>query len=211
VSFRTRRFSLAGEEPAVELPMSAETTIRCRWPSNPLSVTYHDEEWGVPVHEDRKLFEFLVLEGAQAGLSWDTVLKKRDRYRKVFANFDPKKIARFDRRKIASLLEDPGIIRNRLKIASTVSNAKAFLLIRKEFGSFDKYIWSFVSHLPLQNNWQTNDRLPALTKESDAMSKDLKKRGFRFVGSTICYAFMQAVGMVNDHSVDCYRHRQLKT
>jgi DNA-3-methyladenine glycosylase I len=190
--------------------MNSKTTARCRWPSNSLSIAYHDEEWGVPVHDDCKLFEFLTLEGAQAGLSWDTVLKKRDRYRQQFAKFDPKKVARFDRRKVASLLADPGIIRNRLKIASTISNAKAFLQIQKEFGSFDKYIWSFVNHRPLQNAWQTLDRLPANTKESDAMSKNLKKRGFRFVGSTICYAFMQAVGMVNDHSVDCYRHRQLK-
>jgi len=190
--------------------MKSTTTARCRWPSNPLSIAYHDEEWGVPVHDDCKLFEFLILEGAQAGLSWDTVLKKRDRYRQQFAKFDPKKVARFERRKVASLLADPGIIRNRLKIASTISNAKAFLQIQKEFGSFDKYIWSFVNHRPLQNAWQTLDRLPAHTKESDAMSKDLKNRGFRFVGSTICYAFMQAVGMVNDHSLDCYRHRQLK-
>ena len=191
--------------------MRESNPVRCRWPSNPLSIAYHDKEWGVPVHDDRKLFEFLILEGAQAGLSWDTVLKKRDRYRQQFAKFDPQKVARFDRRKVASLLKDPGIIRNRLKIASTISNAKAFLQIQKEFGSFDKYIWSFVNHRPLQNAWKTHDRLPAHTKESDAMSKDLKKRGFRFVGSTICYAFMQAVGMVNDHSVDCYRHRQVKT
>lgn len=190
--------------------MSPKTATRCRWPSNPLSIAYHDEEWGVPVHDDRKLFEFLVLEGAQAGLSWDTVLKKRERYRQVFAKFDPKKVARYDRRKVASLLKDPGIIRNRLKIASTISNAQAFLEIQKEFGSFDKYIWGFVNHRALQSAWKQDDRLPAHTKESDAMSKDLKKRGFRFVGSTICYAFMQAVGMVNDHSVECFRHRQLK-
>ncbi len=186
-----------------------ETITRCRWPTNPLSTAYHDEEWGVPVHDDRKLFEFLILEGAQAGLSWDTVLKKRERYRQQFAKFDPKKVARFDRRKVAALLKDPGIVRNRLKIASTVSNARAFLEIQKQFGSFDKYIWSFVNHRPQQNARNSNDKLPAQTKISDAMSKDLKKRGFRFVGSTICYAFMQAVGMVNDHSMDCYRHRQL--
>jgi DNA-3-methyladenine glycosylase I len=190
--------------------MRTSNPIRCRWPSNALSIAYHDEEWGVPVHDDRKLFEFLILEGAQAGLSWDTVLKKRERYRRQFAKFDPNKVARFDRRKVAGLLADPGIIRNRLKIASTVSNAKAFLRIQKEFGSFDKYIWSFVNHRPLQNEWKALDRLPAHTKESDVMSKDLKKRGFRFVGSTICYAFMQAVGMVNDHAVDCFRYRQLK-
>jgi DNA-3-methyladenine glycosylase I len=190
--------------------MTESNPVRCRWPSNPLSIAYHDEEWGVPVHDDRKLFEFLILEGAQAGLSWDTVLKKRDRYRQQFAKFDPEKVARFDRRKVASLLADPGIIRNRLKIVSSISNARVFLEIQREFGSFDKYIWSFVNHRPVQNVWKTHDRLPAHTKESDSMSKDLKKRGFRFVGSTICYAFMQAVGMVNDHSVDCYRHSQLK-
>jgi DNA-3-methyladenine glycosylase I len=189
--------------------MNSETITRCRWPGNPLSIAYHDEEWGVPVHDDRKLFEFLILEGAQAGLSWDTVLKKRQRYRQQFAKFDPKRVARFDRRKVSALLKDPGIIRNRLKIASAISNAQAFLQIQKEFGSFDKYIWSFVNQCPLQNARKTHDKLPAHTKESDAMSKDLKKRGLRFVGTTICYAFMQAVGMVNDHSVDCFRHRQL--
>jgi DNA-3-methyladenine glycosylase I len=189
----------------------SESPVRCKWPSNPLSITYHDEEWGVPVHDDRKLFEFLTLEGAQAGLSWDTVLKKRDRYRKAFSNFDPKKIARFDRQKVKTLLQDPGIIRNRLKIDSTITNAKAFLQIQKEFGSFDAYIWKFVNNRPLQNNWKSHVGLPATTKESDAMSKDLKKRGFRFVGSTICYAFMQAVGMVNDHAVTCFRHRQLRS
>jgi DNA-3-methyladenine glycosylase I len=189
----------------------SEPLVRCKWPSNPLSVIYHDEEWGVPVHDDRKLFEFLILEGAQAGLSWDTVLKKRDRYRRVFSNFDPKKVARFDRQKVKTLLQDPGIIRNRLKIDSTITNAKAFLQIQKEFGSFDAYIWKFVNNRPLQNNWKSHIGLPATTKESDAMSKDLKKRGFRFVGSTICYAFMQAVGMVNDHAVTCFRHRQLRS
>jgi DNA-3-methyladenine glycosylase I len=189
----------------------SKSPVRCKWPSNPLSVIYHDEEWGVPVHDDRKLFEFLILEGAQAGLSWDTVLKKRDRYRKVFSNFDPKKVARFNRQKVKTLLQDPGIIRNRLKIDSTITNAKAFLQIQKEFGSFDAYIWKFVNNRPLQNNWKSHIGLPATTKESDAMSKDLKKRGFRFVGSTICYAFMQAVGMVNDHAVTCFRHRQLRS
>jgi DNA-3-methyladenine glycosylase I len=190
--------------------MHKSNLIRCRWPSNPLSIAYHDEEWGVPVHDDRKLFEFLILEGAQAGLSWDTVLKKRDRYRQVFAKFDPKKVARFDRRKVASLLKDPGIIRNRLKIDSTISNAKAFLQVQEEFGSFDSYIWTFVNGQPRQNSWNAHARLPATTAESDAMSKDLKKRGFRFVGSTICYAFMQAVGMVNDHATTCFRYQQLK-
>lgn len=189
---------------------SGEECVRCRWPSNPLSVAYHDEEWGVPVHDDRTLFEFLILEGAQAGLSWDTILKKRERYRKVFADFDPKKVARFDRKKIATLMKDPGIVRNRLKINSTISNAKAFLAVQKEFGSFDAYVWGFVGGTPLQNNFQVHKGLPATTQESDALSKDLRKRGFRFVGSTICYAFMQAVGMVNDHTTDCFRHGQLK-
>jgi DNA-3-methyladenine glycosylase I len=189
---------------------SGEECVRCRWPSNPLSVAYHDEEWGVPVHDDRTLFEFLILEGAQAGLSWDTILKKRERYRKVFADFDPKKVARFDRKKIATLMKDPGIVRNRLKINSTISNAKAFLAVQKEFGSFDAYVWGFVGGTPLQNNFQVHKGLPATTRESDALSKDLRKRGFRFVGSTICYAFMQAVGMVNDHTTDCFRHGQLK-
>jgi DNA-3-methyladenine glycosylase I len=184
--------------------------IRCHWPKNDLAIAYHDKEWGVPVHDDRTLFEFLILEGAQAGLSWDTVLKKRDRYRQLFANFDPQKVARFDRRKAKSLLKDPGIIRNRLKIESTITNAKAFLAIQKEFGSFDQYIWIFVNNNPLQNAWKTHVGLPTSTKESDAMSKDLKKRGFRFVGSTICYAFMQAVGMVNDHATTCFRRAQLK-
>ena len=185
------------------------TLVRCAWPSNPLSIAYHDKEWGVPVHDDRTLFEFLILEGAQAGLSWDTVLKKRDNYRRAFAKFDPKKVSRFDRRKIKVLLKDPGIIRNRLKIASTISNAQAFLQVQKEFGSFDAYIWTFVNGKPQQNNWKTLAHLPAFTPVSDAMSKDLKIRGFRFVGSTICYAFMQAVGMVNDHATTCFRYRQL--
>lgn len=184
--------------------------IRCRWPSNPLSISYHDKEWGVPVHNDRTLFEFLTLEGVQAGLSWDTVLKKRNNYRRVFTNFDPKKVSRFDRRKIRTLLKDPGLIRNRLKIESTISNAQAFLQVQEEFGSFDAYIWTFVNGKPLQNNWKPLARLPAFTPRSDTMSKDLKKRGFRFVGSTICYAFMQAVGMVNDHATNCFRHKQLK-
>ena len=184
--------------------------IRCRWPNNELNIAYHDEEWGVPVHDDRKLFEFLILEGAQAGLSWDTVLRKRERYRKLFAGFDHKKVARFDRNRVKVLLQDPGIIRNRLKIESAVSNAQAFLQVQKEFGNFDAYIWSFVGGEPLQPARRTHAGLPATSGESDAMSKDLKKRGFRFVGSTICYAFMQAVGMVNDHTTDCFRHAQLK-
>jgi DNA-3-methyladenine glycosylase I len=180
--------------------------VRCHWAGNEWNVPYHDEEWGVPVHEDRLLFEFLILEGAQAGLSWDTILRKRARYRQVFDNFDPAKVARYDARKKRALLKDPGIIRNRLKIDSAISNARAFIAIQKEFGSFDKYIWQFVGGSPKQNTWRAGQHVPAKTKESDAMSKDLQKRGFRFVGSTICYAFMQAVGMVNDHAVECFRY-----
>lgn len=183
---------------------------RCQWARNDFSIPYHDEEWGVPQHDDRILFEFLILEGAQAGLSWDTILKKRENYRKAFANFDPKKVARFDVRKCASLLKDPGIVRNRLKVASAVTNAKAFLAVQKEFGSFDKYIWGFVGGKPIANSHKSLKTVPAKTAESDAMSKDLLKRGFKFVGSTICYAFMQAVGMVNDHQVDCFRYRQVQ-
>ncbi|MDP9147643.1 MAG: DNA-3-methyladenine glycosylase I [Acidobacteriota bacterium] len=184
--------------------------IRCHWPQNDLSIAYHDDEWGVPVHDDRTLFEFLILEGAQAGLSWDTVLKKRAQYRRQFARFDPAKVARFGPEKVAALLADPGIIRNRLKIASAVSNAQAFLKIQKEFGSFDTYIWGFVNGRTLHSAGKKSDPVPAYTPESDAMSKDLKKRGFRFVGTTICYAFMQAVGMVNDHAPNCFRYRELK-
>jgi DNA-3-methyladenine glycosylase I len=184
--------------------------IRCAWATNELSIRYHDEEWGVPAHDDRRLFEFIVLEGAQAGLSWDTILKKRENYRAAFDGFDPKRVARYDRRKIQSLLRDPGIVRNRLKIASVVQNAKAFLKVQEEFGSFDRYIWQFVGGRPRRNSRRSLKQVPARTEESDAMSKDQKKRGFTFVGSTICYAFMQAVGMVNDHLVDCFRYRQLK-
>ena len=181
---------------------------RCSWSlSHPLYIEYHDREWGVPVHDDRKLFEFLILEGAQAGLSWLTVLKKRENYRKAFDRFDPKKIAHYGPAKVKSLLKDAGIIRNRLKIASTISNAKAFLMVQKEFGSFARYMWQFVGGKPIQNKRKTLKELPARTAESDAMSLDLKKRGFRFVGSTICYAHMQAVGMVNDHLTGCFRHR----
>ena len=183
--------------------------IRCTWPGNPLSIRYHDEEWGLPQHDDRALFEFLILEGAQAGLSWDTVLQKRENYRAAFDGFNPQRIARYDRRKLERLLGNPGIIRNRLKIASAVSNAKAFLDIQKAFGSFDKYVWQFVGGKPQVNAWRSGQRVPASTPESDAMSKDLKKRGFNFVGSTICYAFMQAVGMVNDHSIECFRYAQV--
>ena len=181
--------------------------VRCAWASGELSVRYHDEEWGVPVHDDRTLFEFLILEGAQAGLSWNTILNKRENYHQVFDGFDPKRIARYDRRKVERLLRDPGIVRNKLKIASTIANAQAFLRVQQEFGSFDFYIWTFVGGAPRVNSPKSMKQVPASTPESDAMSKDLKKRGFRFVGSTICYAFMQAVGMVNDHVVDCFRYR----
>ncbi|HWD93621.1 MAG TPA: DNA-3-methyladenine glycosylase I [Verrucomicrobiae bacterium] len=180
---------------------------RCSWAKGDLYIAYHDNEWGVPVHDDRHLFEMLILEGAQAGLSWITILKKRDNYRRAFDNFDARKIARYDARKIQELLADPGIVRNRLKINATVQNAKAFLAVQKEFGSFDKYIWQFVSGKTIQNSWKPG-QIPTKTKESDAMSKDLLKRGFKFVGSTICYAFMQAVGLVNDHMVDCPCHNK---
>jgi DNA-3-methyladenine glycosylase I len=176
---------------------------RCHWAKSPLMIEYHDKEWGVPVHDDRVLFEFLILEGAQAGLSWETILNKRENYRRAFDHFDAAKIARYDAKKSRELMADAGIVRNRLKIASTISNAKAFLDVQKEFGSFDRYIWQFVGGRPKVNRWRSSQRLPARTPESDAMSKDLKRRGFRFVGSTICYAFMQAVGMVNDHAADC--------
>ncbi|HEY6127821.1 MAG TPA: DNA-3-methyladenine glycosylase I [Candidatus Acidoferrum sp.] len=182
--------------------------IRCRWASNEWNIPYHDTEWGVPVHDDRSLFEILILEGAQAGLSWDTILRKRERYREVFDNFDAARIAKYDTKKVRALLADPGIVRNRLKIAAAISNARAFLEVRKEFGSFDKYIWQFVGGKPKRNQRVASKHVPAKTAESDAMSKDLKKRGFRFVGSTICYAFMQAVGMVNDHATTCFRYRR---
>jgi DNA-3-methyladenine glycosylase I len=183
---------------------------RCHWATNEVNIPYHDEEWGVPLHDERGLFELLILEGAQAGLSWDTVLKKRARYREVFDGFDMEKVARYDKRKVRELLRDAGIIRNRLKIAATISNAQAFLEVQEEFGSFAAYIWRFVGGKPKQNAWKTHNRLPAKTAESDAMSKDLQKRGFRFVGSTICYAFMQATGMVNDHLVSCFRYEELE-
>jgi len=186
-----------------------KSAIRCPWASKAVNIPYHDEEWGVPLHDDRKLFELLILEGAQAGLSWDTVLQKRARYREVFDDFDPKKVARYDARKVRTLLKDPGIIRNRLKIGATIGNARAFLELQKEFGSFDAYLWRFVGGRPKQNAWKSHKRVPAQTTESDAMSKELKKRGFRFVGSTICYAFMQATGMVNDHLVSCFRYEDL--
>jgi DNA-3-methyladenine glycosylase I len=183
---------------------------RCTWSgTDPLYVAYHDEEWGVPVHDDRVLFEFLVLEGAQAGLSWITILRKRDGYRRAFDRFDPRKIARYDEPKVATLLVDAGIVRNRAKIGSTIKNARAFLDVQAEFGSFDAYQWRFVDGRPIQNRPRTLGDVPARSAQSDAMSKDLKSRGFSFVGSTILYAHMQAVGMVNDHLVDCFRHREV--
>lgn len=188
----------------------AKGVVRCQWATNDLSIAYHDREWGVPQHDDRVLFEFLVLEGAQAGLSWDTILRKRENYRKAFDNFDPKKIARYDSGKISSLMNNEGIVRNRLKILSVVKNAKAFLEIQNEFGSFDSYVWRFVDGKPLIKQRKSMKEVPAKTPESDAMSKDLKKRGFTFVGSTICYAFMQAIGMVNDHMETCFRCRQIR-
>ena len=183
--------------------------IRCPWPRTELDIHYHDTEWGVPQHDDRVLFEFLILEGAQAGLSWTTILKKRENYRAALDQFDARRIAKYDDCKVAKLLADSGIVRNRLKIAATIRNAEAFLEVQKEFGSFDKYLWQFIGGKPRQNAWTSMRQVPAKTPESDAMSKDLLKRGFKFVGSTICYALMQAVGMVNDHPVDCYRHRQV--
>lgn len=182
---------------------------RCHWAKDDLSIRYHDEEWGVPVHEDRRWFEFLLLEGAQAGLSWDTILRKREHYRCCFASFDPLAVARFDDARVASLLADPGIVRNRLKIASAIQNAKAFLEVQQEFGGFDPYIWRFVDGQPIHNCWTNPQEVPASTPISNALSKDLKKRGFKFVGSTICYALMQATGLVNDHLIDCFRHTQV--
>jgi DNA-3-methyladenine glycosylase I len=182
---------------------------RCPWARNELSMRYHDEEWGVPVHDDRRLFEFLVLEGAQAGLSWDTILRKRARYREVFDDFDPARVARYKQRKVNALMQDAGIVRNRLKITAAIGNAQAWLAVAAEFGSFDGYIWQFTGGRPRVNAWRALAEVPARTAESDAMSKDLQRRGFRFVGSTICYAFMQAVGMVNDHLTDCFRYPEL--
>ena len=198
------------EEPSS--PPRAENSAaptRCPWARDDLARRYHDEEWGVPLHDDHRLFEFIVLEGAQAGLSWDTILRKRDAYRAAFDNFDPALVARYNQRKIDRLLNDAGIVRNRLKIASAISNARAFLNVRDEFASFDKYIWQFVNGAPKRNAWKAMKQVPAETAEAVAMSKDLRKRGFNFVGPTICYAFMQAVGMVNDHLVDCFRYREI--
>jgi DNA-3-methyladenine glycosylase I len=191
--------------------MATNETSRCWWcGDDELYRQYHDEEWGVPVHDDRLLFEFLCLEGAQAGLSWITILRKRENYRRVFDNFDADKIARYGETKIAELLEDTGIVRNRLKVNGFVKNARAYLELREQDSTLDQYLWGFVDAKPLQNNWKKSTQVPANTGVSDAMSKDLKKRGFTFVGSTICYAFMQAAGLVNDHTVDCFRHRELK-
>jgi len=189
----------------------AKMKQRCPWPSDDkLMIKYHDKEWGVPLHNDKKLFEFLILEGFQAGLSWRTILHKRENFRKAFDNFDYNKVAKYNNRKINSLLKDAGIIRNRLKIAGSITNAKEFLKVRKEFGTFDKYIWSFVNGKPIQNNIKSLKELPAKTKLSDQISEDLRKRGFKFVGSTIVYAHMQATGMVNDHIVGCYRQKEIK-
>jgi DNA-3-methyladenine glycosylase I len=188
---------------------SKRELVRCHWASNALNIPYHDEEWGVPVHDDHRWFEFLILEGAQAGLSWDTILQKRARYQKVYAGFDPAKVARFDAKKSRELMADPGIIRNRLKIAAAVTNAQAFLKVQEEFGRFDRYVWQFVGGSPIQNKWKKHGQLPAVTPLATALSKDLKKRGFRFVGPTIIYALMQATGLVNDHLVSCFRYKQV--
>ena len=184
--------------------------VRCAWARSEPMIAYHDEEWGVPVHDDRSHFEFLVLEGAQAGLSWDTILRRRDGYRQAFGGFDPALVAQFTEADVERLLEDPGIIRNRAKVRSCVSNAQAFFEVQREFGSFDAYVWRFVGGVPIQNRWQTIGEVPAKTPEAEALSKDLMKRGFRFVGPTIVYAHMQSVGMVNDHTVDCFRWKELR-
>jgi DNA-3-methyladenine glycosylase I len=183
---------------------------RCEWPKTEQSIRYHDEEWGVPIHDDRVWFEFLTLEGAQAGLSWETVLRKRESYREAFLGFDPHKVAKMTARDVARLMKNEGIVRNRLKIQSTITNAKAFIRVQNEFGSFDTFIWNFVGGAPKVNQWERLQRLPARTAESDALSKELKKRGFKFVGSTICYALMQATGLVNDHATSCFRYKVLR-
>ncbi len=190
--------------------MAQKSLLRCSWAGGgPLMLAYHDKEWGLPVHDDRTLFEFLTLEGAQAGLSWETILKKRENYRGAFDNFDSERIARYDERDVERLLADAGIVRNRLKVAATVNNAQRFLEVREEFGSFEEYIWRFVGGRPIKNSFRALSEMPAKTEESEAMSKELLRRGFKFVGSTICYAFMQAVGMVNDHTVDCFRYDEV--
>ncbi len=188
----------------------SETEVRrCAWAQSPLMIEYHDAEWGVPLHDDCKLFEFLILEGAQAGLSWETILRKRENYRRAFDEFDAAKIARYDKRKVRALMADAGIVRNRLKIAATITNAQAFLAVKNEHGSFDRFIWEFVGGKPKRNSWRRSKQVPVRTVQSDAMSEALKKCGFRFVGSTICYAFMQATGMVNDHAIDCFRRAEI--
>ena len=189
---------------------SSEELRRCAWAKTEPSISYHDQEWGVPLHDDRALFEFLILEGAQAGLSWETILRKREDYRASFDRFDPRAVARYDQDKIDDLLANPRIVRNRLKVSAAIRNAHAFLAVQKEFGSFDTYLWQFVGGRPWQNRWRTFRDIPCRTAESDALSRDLLRRGFKFVGPTICYAFMQAVGMVNDHSVDCFRFKKIR-
>lgn len=197
--------------PAIDGSAAPPGVKRCGWARSELSIPYHDAEWGVPLHDDRGLFEFLILEGAQAGLSWETILRKRDHYREAFDDFDAERVARYTPRKVERLLADPGIVRNRLKVESAVSNARAFLDVRDAVGSFDRYIWQFVGGEPRVNRRRSMRAVPARTLESDAMSKDLKRRGFRFVGSTICYAYMQATGMVNDHTVDCFRYTEVRS
>lgn len=191
------------------MPARYAAVRRCSWARDELSIAYHDREWGVPVHDDRLLFEFLVLEGAQAGLSWDTILRKRPHYRRVYDNFDPSRVARYDARKCAALLADPGIVRNRLKIAASVRNARAFLAVQEQFGTFDRFVWRFVDGRPLVNRWRSAAQVPSTSPASDALARDLKQRGFAFVGSTICYAFMQATGLVNDHLRHCFRCAEL--
>ena len=186
-------------------------TTRCAWATTPLGIAYHDEEWGVPLHDDRRLFELLILEGAQAGLSWELILQKRDSYREAFDGFDAVKVAAYDDAKVAELLANPGIVRNRLKVAAAIGNARVFLETQRDFGSFDAYIWGFVGGIPVRNAWQSLRDIPASTPESEAMSKELRKHGFRFVGPTICYALMQATGMVNDHTTDCFRYGEVGT
>jgi DNA-3-methyladenine glycosylase I len=212
VPLKSQTLNQGGHRWHGEFLMQASTEkalVRCSWARNPLAIAYHDREWGVPQHDDRVLFEFLILEGAQAGLSWDTILNKRENYRAALSDFDPAKVARYKQTKIKALLRNEGIVRNRLKILSAIENAKAFLAVQKEFGSFDRYIWQLVGGEPRVNSPKSMKQVPSRTAESDAMSKNLKKRGFNFVGSTICYAFMQAVGMVNDHAVECFRYREL--
>ncbi|MCC6188458.1 MAG: DNA-3-methyladenine glycosylase I [Anaerolineales bacterium] len=193
----------------ISSPPHLDARPRCAWARREPNLSYHDHEWGVPLHDDRALFEFLVLEGAQAGLSWETILKKRDNYRAVFDRFDPAKVAAYDDAKVAALLADPGIVRNRLKIAAAIQNARTFLAVQREFGSFDRYVWGFVGGQPKRNAWASLREIPAKTAEAEALSRDLSRRGFKFVGPTICYAFMQATGLVNDHTVDCFRYAQI--